>query len=471
MIEAAALWARPWDGLPVSGGRLTFTEGRIASVQNRPATGDLVLVPGLVNAHDHGRGLSPLSYGAPDAPLEAWLWDLWRAPQVDVYLSHAVAFGEMMLSGVTAVVHNHLPQGSDLVAEAREVARAARDTGLRLAMVVPIIDCNLAGYDGGAVAMAALSPSERALLTAAQNLPPVADQIAQVARIAEAIDGPLVTTQYGPPGPQWLSRDGWAMVGAAAARDGRRIHTHLLETGPQRRWLDREEPSGAGAFFEAAGVLNDRLTVAHGVWLAPAELAALAGARALLALNTSSNLRLASGQVDGAKLAAAGLSLGIGLDGMALDEDADIWRELRLATTVLGPRGLDGAGLDRAAILRAAFSTGRLAYDGQASPGLQVGAPADVVGLSLSAVAGDQIDPRAEVTAAMIAGRASRAAVRSVHVAGRETVRDGRLTGLDLAAARSELTAQARARFKELPPPDWPAKARAATIKANRGRT
>lgn len=469
MIDAAAIWARPWEGLPTPGGRLEFAEGRIASVQDTQPSGDLVAVPGLINAHDHGRGLSPPSYGASDAPLEAWLWDLWRAPEVDVYLSHAVAFGRMLLSGVTTVVHNHLPQGSDFLAEAREVVRAARDTGLRLAMVVPIIDRNIAGYDGGAAVTAALSPSERAWLKAAQEMPPLSEQIARVAEIADAIDGPFVTTQYGPPGPQWLSRDGWALVGEAAASDGRRIHTHLLETLPQRLWLDNEEPCGAGAFFKGAGLLNDRLTVAHGVWLDQAELSVLAEAKTLLALNTSSNLRLGSGQVDGAKLLATDVRLGIGLDGLALDDDADIWRELRLANTILGPRGIDGVGLERSALLRAVFSTGRLAYDGHEGEGLTVGSSADVVCLSLSAIASDQIDPRAEVTAALIVGRASRAAVRSVHVAGRETVRDGQLTGLDLAAASAELTAQARARFRDAPPADWYAKARAATIRANGG--
>lgn len=469
MLEAAAIWAQPWAGLPEPGGRIRLDRGRIGAVEPAPASGDVIWMPGLINAHDHGRGVSPLTFGAPDAPLEPWLWDLRRAPAADDYLSHAVAFGEMALSGITTVVHNHLPQGPDLVAEAREVARAARDVGLRLAFVVPIIDRNLAGYDGGRSVLAAVSDEERAMVEASTAMPPVAEQVALVDEIAAAIDGPNVITQYGPPGPQWLSREGWATVGQAARGTGRRVHTHLLETRPQRQWLDTEEPRGAAAFLADTGVLSDRLTVAHGVWPTADELAALAQAGAVLVLNTSSNLRLASGQADGPALAQCGIDLGLGLDGMALDDDADFWRELRLARSILGPRGTDSAGLDPQAVLRAAFSTGHRAYDGGAAPGIMAEGTADMVGLSRAAVAGDQIDPSPEVTASLILGRASRSAVRSVWIAGHEAVRDGRLTGLDLDSARAELTAMARANFAATPPDDWIAKARAATVRARGG--
>ncbi|WP_299790510.1 amidohydrolase family protein [uncultured Marivita sp.] len=464
-FDAAAIWPRPWEGLPASGGRIVVKQGHISSVEDGAASGDLLWFPGLINAHDHGRGLSPLAYGASDAPLEPWLWDLRRAPGVDVYLSHVVAFGEMALSGISTVIHNHLPQGKDLVAEAREVAQAARDVGLRLGFVVPIIDRNLAGYDGGAAALAPLTGDERAAVETTHAMPPVAEQIALVREIAIAIDGSGTVTQYGPPGPQWLSREGWAMVGAAAAEDGRRVHTHLLETLPQRHWLDTEEPGGADAFLTAAGVLCDRLTIAHGVHLTAREMVALADAGAVLALNTSSNMRLRSGQVDGALMAQSGLTLGIGLDGLALDDDADIWRELRLAQTLLGPRGVDGGGLQQRAILRAAFATGARALDGKDAPGLVHGAPADMVALSLDRLAHDRVEDSAATLAALALGRSTRHTVARVVSGGCEIVRDGELTGLDLSAARRELAAQARAARAASPPGDWIARARAATIR------
>jgi cytosine/adenosine deaminase-related metal-dependent hydrolase len=465
VLTAAALWPRPWAEPPGEGGALTIDGARITAVDEAAPAGEQLVIPGLVNAHDHGRGLRPLAVGAPDGPLEAWLWDLRRTPATDPYLTALVAFGRMALSGVTTVVHNHLPQGPDMVAEAQAVARAAREVGVRLAFVMPVLDRNLSGYDGGAAVAAALEPADWHAIRAAEAQPPVAEQIAQVKAIARAIDGPGVVTQFGPPGPQWLSADGWAAVGAAAA-DGWRTHVHLLETRLQRDWLDATCPEGAAAFFARNGLLNDRLALAHGVFLRPDEIAAFREAGATLALNTSSNMRLASGIADGAALAAGGVRLGVGLDGMALDDDEDMLREVRLTAMLLGPRRFDTAGLPREAVLRAAFSDGRVAYDGRPAAGLVPGAEADVVALSLPALAGDRVDDGPQTLAAIALGRWSRAAVREVRVAGRRIVAGGRVTGIDLPAAEAELTAAARAARATAPPPGWIAKARAARVRA-----
>ncbi len=466
-ISTAAIWPQPWQAPPRWGGTLRVANGTITAVEAAAPQGDAFVIPGLVNAHDHGRGLRPLAMGAPDAALEAWLWDLWRAPPTDPYLTSVVAFGQMALSGVTTVVHNHLPQSHDLVTEGKAVARAARDVGLRLAFVVPVIDRNLAGYDGGAAVREQLAAGDYAQLRQAQAQLPVDEQISQVAEIADAIDGPDIVTQFGPPGPQWLSEDGLKKVGEAATAQDRRVHIHLLETRLQRRWMDDHHPGGAHACLREAGLLNERLTIAHGVWLRPDEIAALSDAGATLALNTSSNLRLASGIANGALLDAGRLRLALGLDGMAIDDDADMLRESRLAALLLGPRGFDRQGIDRSAILRALFADGRVAHDGKIGQGLVAGADADCVTLSLDRIGGDRLDDDVHTLADLAFGRWSSASVRDVHVAGRRIVADGRLTGVDLPAAEAELAHAARAARKVSPPPAWIATARAARVAAS----
>lgn len=464
-LRAAALWSRPWDGPPVWGGAVGLAEGRITEVSDAEPAGDTVLIPGLINAHDHGRGLRPLSFGAPDGPLEAWLWDLWRAPKTDPYLTALVAFGQMALSGMTTVVHNHLPQSDDWLGEAEAVARAARDVGLRLGFVVPILNQNLPGYDGGEAVREAVSDGQWKAIEAAMAQRPFAEQIALVMEIATAIDGPDVITQYGPPGSQWLTTEGFAAVGAAATSEGRRVHVHLLETRLQREWLDAVSPEGAHVFFDRAGLLNDRLTIAHGVFLRDEELRAFQEAGVTLALNTSSNLRLYSGSANGAALSSSRIGLGIGLDGMGLDDDADILRETRLTSMILGPRRFDMPGFSQADVLRAAFSTGRRAYDGTDGAGIASDAEADLVALSLEAVAGDRVDDSPEALGQLILGRASRAAVTDVWVSGRQIVRDGDLVNIDLVAAEKELTAQARA---SIDVPDWVAPAKVARVEASK---
>ncbi len=99
-------------------------------------------MPALANAHDHGRGLSRLAYGALDDALEIWLAGASALhPPVDPYLLAAAAFARMARSGVAAAVHCHMPQRSDrLIDEAKTVCRAAGNIGLPIAFVVALDD-------------------------------------------------------------------------------------------------------------------------------------------------------------------------------------------------------------------------------------------------------------------------------------------------------------------------------------------
>jgi cytosine/adenosine deaminase-related metal-dependent hydrolase len=99
VLEVGRLWARPWNGPPTGPARIVLDNGRIVRIEPG-GTGTGLAMPGLVNAHDHARGLRPLAAGVADGPLESWLWRLRRVPGVDPYLNAVVAFGRMALSGV-----------------------------------------------------------------------------------------------------------------------------------------------------------------------------------------------------------------------------------------------------------------------------------------------------------------------------------------------------------------------------------
>ena len=82
-----------------------------------------------------------------------------------------------------------------------------------------------------------------------------------------------------------------------------------LKTHRQRVCLDNYFAESTDFFSKTFDLLNERQTIAHGLFLKPDELAELAGAT--LVLNTNSNLRLISGITDG-------VGLGLGIDGKAL---------------------------------------------------------------------------------------------------------------------------------------------------------
>lgn len=437
ILEVGRLWPRPWDGPPTGPARIVLDNGKIVRIEPG-GTGTGLAMPGLVNAHDHARGVRPLAAGVADGPLESWLWRLRRVPGVDPYLNAVVAFGRMVLSGVVAVADLHLPNDILDPAEAEAVARAAKDVGLAVAFVAPIVDRNLHGLDGGAAARAALGPDWARI---EEPLPPVRDQVAMVDDIAAAQGGPGFVVQYGPAGPHWVSEEGWNLIAERSATTGRRIHTHLLETAPQRRWLDHQHDGRPLDWLRRTGLLNDRLTVAHGVHLRPDECEDLARANATLAVNMSSNLRLASGIAPGEAIQSAGLRFGLGLDGLALADDDDMLAEMRLAARLLGGWGHSRAGLAPEDVLRAASSWGWRVIDGTEGQGLIEGARADILILDDESLTSDCLGESG--LSQLVPGRMSRGAVREVHARGRRIVRDGQPTGIDLPALERELHAQA----------------------------
>src|ERR1700689_2050512 len=80
---------------------IAIDDGRVTAVG--PANGSvtqLLVMPALVNAHDHGRAVRSSSIGAGGKPLEAWLHYLALFPSVDPYLAGVVALARGALGGV-----------------------------------------------------------------------------------------------------------------------------------------------------------------------------------------------------------------------------------------------------------------------------------------------------------------------------------------------------------------------------------
>ena len=314
----------------ISGGRIAAIEDLPADALTPNEAGGL-LMPAIANAHDHGRGLRTLAFGAADAPLELWLPLLGRQPAHDPYTAAALALARMARSGICAANHCHNTQDSDqLLAEAEAVSKAARDVGVRVAFAVPFQDRNPAVYGDLDRLLAMLDPADRPAVAArAKTFRSLETNLQLMARM-EAFEHETFTLQYGPVAPQWATHETLSAIAAASAETGRRVHMHVLETQWQREWADASYPDGILSFLDDIGLLSSRLTIAHAVWLRPDECELLARRGVTVSVNLSSNLRLRSGMPPLAAIREAGLDFGIGLDGMSFDDDEDILRELRL---------------------------------------------------------------------------------------------------------------------------------------------
>ena len=157
--------------------------------------------------------------------------------------------------------------------------------------------------------------------------------------IAAAIAGPMVDVQLGPAGVQWCSKPLLEAVAENSALTGRRIHMHLLETVYQRAWADQHFPDGMVRWLRDIGFLSERLTLAHCIHARPDELEMIAASGARIVTNFSSNMHLRSGLAPIAAAHKCGCAIAVGVDGLALDEDDDILREMRLVQMVHGGLG------------------------------------------------------------------------------------------------------------------------------------
>jgi cytosine/adenosine deaminase-related metal-dependent hydrolase len=437
--------------------RIGMAGGRVTSIAPQPGAGSgrrRLALPALANAHDHARTFRSATLGAFNQPLESWLPFLGVVPGMDPYLCAATSFARSVRNGVAHLMvhYTRLQGGMPYVDEARAVARAARDVGVRIGFAVAMRDRNGIAYCDDATVLAALRPGLRdpvAKRLAAQPVAP-AQQLALVDEVAAMVQqdgwGDQVTVQYGPTAVQWCSTPLLEAIARASADTGRPVHMHLLETRYQRQWADRVHPGGIVKFLDSIGLLSPRLTLAHCAWARPDELALIAERGATIAVNTSSNLGLKSGIAPLPDMLAQGCRVAMGLDGMAFDEDDDALREARLAyalhrgwgfdTTMTpgqlwgfasrnGPRSVSGC---------AAASGGRIAP----------GAAADIVLLDWDALDDDALFADTDPLDLLLA-RGNGTHILDVIVGGRTVVEAGRVTGIDEAALRGQLLARTRA--------------------------
>jgi 5-methylthioadenosine/S-adenosylhomocysteine deaminase len=419
-----------------------------AVVPAAPASPRLLALPALTNAHDHGRALPTTAYGGGGKPLETWIAYLALLPPIDPYLTAAVSLSRSALGGVGAVMmHYTRAQGlTDLPTEAAEVARAARDVGVRVGFAVAMRDRNPLVYGPSEPILAALSPHAREEVQRRYLRPPlsVEEQIALVEAVAASAANPMFDVQYGPAAVQWCTHELLEAIADASRRTGRRVHMHLLETSTQRAWLDANYPDGVVAFLDRIGLLSPRLTLAHCVWARPDELDLIAARGATISVNTSSNLHLRSGVAPLKEMVTRGCRVALGIDGTALDEDDDALREMRLAHLL--HQGIAFAtDVGRPAMLQMAFHNGRLSVTNRDDGGgLAAGMPADILVLDWDAVDSERlrtdIDPQDRLFASTT--------MRHIHeliVAGRPVVRAGRVLGVDYPAMRDDMLARLRA--------------------------
>ena len=408
-----------------------------------------VVIPGLVNAHHHGRGVSTFQMGTVDGCLETWILDGWGRRPVDDYLMTLYTAIQMVKSGTTAVMYNHPrtpPEG--LAAEAGEVLRGFEAAGMRVAFSVYYRGQNRVVYQDDAAFLSGL-PADLAgevrRYLAGSDLTED-DYFAAFQALHErygAASGGRVSVLLSPSNVQWVSDEFLVRTKECAARYGVAVHIHLAESWYQKEYGVRVWGKTPAAHLADLGFLGPELSCAHSVWLTEGDIELLAGAGVTACHNPSSNLRLKNGIAPVNAMLAGGVNVALGTDSTALNDDDDLLQEMRLAARLHREPGLERPALDghqalRMATANAARPTGFAGRIGVLEPGRY----ADLVLLDWEAMTAPYFEASGDpggAAAAAVVYRGKAGHVDTVMVQGEVVLRGGRFVKADEAAVTAEL--------------------------------
>ncbi|MGR3540593.1 MAG: 8-oxoguanine deaminase [Hasllibacter sp.] len=391
-----------------------------------------VVTPGLVNTHHHlFQTLTRAVPAAQDAPLFGWLrtlYPIWaRMTPEDIRISATLGMAELALSGCS-MSSDHLylfPNGARL----EDSVEGAAPVGLRFH---PTRGAMSIGESAGGLPPDALTQDEAAILRDCERV---------VAALHDPADGAMVRVGVAPCSPFSVSR-GLMRDAAVLARGlGVRLHTHLAENDEDVAYSRERFGMTPGEYAEDCGWTGADVWHAHCVKLTPPEIALFARTRTGVAHCPCSNCRLASGIAPVPAMLAAGVPVGLGVDGSASNDRGDLMGEARQAM-LLARLGHGADAMSPRTALRMA-TIGGAELLGRADTGrIAAGQRADLAFWRVDGVEGaGSWDPAALALAGP--GRVDRLIVE-----GRDVVVDGALVTVD-AGAVAEGARRAAARLME----------------------
>jgi len=313
-----------------------------------------IVLPGLVNTHHHMyQSLTRVVPGAQDAELFGWLqtlYPLWGGltPEM-IRVSTLTAMSELILSGcTTSSDHLYLyPNGSRL----DDSIEAAHEIGMRFHACRGSMSV---GRSAGGLPPDHLVEEEDAILADSRRLIETWHDPARHAMLRIAV---------APCSPFSVSRDLMRESAVLARSYGVSMHTHLAENDNDVAYSRQRFGMTPAEYAESLGWVGHDVWHAHCVKLDAAGIALFARTGTGVAHCPCSNMRLASGIAPIPAMRAAGVPVGLGVDGSASNDGADLLGEARqamlLARVGHGPAALNARQALELATLGGARVLGR----------------------------------------------------------------------------------------------------------------
>lgn len=302
---------------------------RVGKEADLPSTADEVMdlsghvvLPGLINTHHHFyQTLTRAVPAAQDANLFNWLktlYPIWaRMNPDDIFASTQTALAELALSGcTTASDHLYLyPNGSKLDDE----IAAALEIGLRLQASRGSMSL---GESQGGLPPDSVVDSEEVILKDSQRL---------IEKYHDAKPGAMTQIVLAPCSPFSVTAELMKQSAKLAREYGVHLHTHLAETEDEEQFCLQRFGHRPVGYMQQVDWVGDDVWFAHAVYVNDDEIKTFAKHRCGVAHCPTSNMRLASGIAPLKQYRAAGVPVGLGVDGSASNDGSHLLAEVRQA--------------------------------------------------------------------------------------------------------------------------------------------
>lgn len=390
--------------------RLDMIESRNADVSLPDAketidANDGIIMPGLVNAHTHlpmtlFRGL------ADDLPLDKWLNEHIFPAEGKHINPESVRTGallgcaEMLLSGTTTCCDGYFFEDN--------VASAVYDSGMRAVLGQGVIDFPAPG------------------------VPDPSDNIENAMAFTEKWQrvSPLISTSIFCHSPYTCSAKTLKKAKASADTKGLLFQIHAAETKAEWDQIQSEHKTSPVKYLDWIGVLDQNTLLVHGIWVDETDIEIIAKRNAKVAHNPESNMKLASGIAPVPDFLEAGITVGLGTDGCASNNNLDLFQEMNFAAKLHKVNTLDPTVMDARTVLKMATIGGAKAIGLDKKTGsLEIGKQADLIVIDTSSPHLVPIYNPVSHIVYTIRG----SDVRDVVIAGKIIIRDKKLLTIDLA--------------------------------------
>jgi 5-methylthioadenosine/S-adenosylhomocysteine deaminase len=318
-----------------------------------------LLIPGLINTHTHTPMCLLRGVGS-DLSLQKWLFDTVfpiedRLTGADCRIGSELAILEMLSTGTTSF--------TDMYMEPQETINAALKAGIKANICRPV-QC----FDSS-------------------ELPEDNFRARQSVELFDKYNGAgdgKIKIDFCIHAEYTCTEDVTRYYSALCNERGGNMHIHLSETKKEHDECVEKYGKTPARWFSDLGAFDSHAFAAHCVWLTDEDMELFMEKNVAVVHNPTSNMKLGSGFAPVQKMLECGITVGLGTDGAASNNNLNMFEEMHLAAVIHNGFTGDPTIMNASTVLKMATASGAAIQQRTDTGELKVGKKADIVALDLN---------------------------------------------------------------------------------------